>query len=78
MYQAKRRHMPEDSKLHSHRRENLNSLSELLGFVLCPSSGILKTREHRTIGKVQKPGNSECYTPSSEPFRIYSNITFEL
>jgi hypothetical protein len=23
-------------------------------------------------GKVQKPNNSECYTPSSEPFRIYS------
>jgi hypothetical protein len=24
------------------------------------------------INKVQKPSNSECYTPSSEPFRIYS------
>jgi hypothetical protein len=22
-------------------------------------------------GQVQKPRNSECYTPSSEPFRIY-------
>jgi hypothetical protein len=24
-----------------------------------------------TLGKVQKPRNSECDTPSSEPFRIY-------
>jgi hypothetical protein len=24
--------------------------------------------------KVQKPSNSVCYTPSSEPFRIYSDI----
>jgi hypothetical protein len=23
------------------------------------------------MDKVQKPSNSECYTPSSEPFRIY-------
>jgi hypothetical protein len=23
------------------------------------------------MGKVQQPSNSECYTPSSEPFRIY-------
>jgi hypothetical protein len=27
--------------------------------------------EYRTMGKVQKPSNSECYMPSSEPFRIY-------
>jgi hypothetical protein len=26
---------------------------------------------YRTIDKVQKPSNSECYTPSSEPFIIY-------
>jgi hypothetical protein len=26
--------------------------------------------EHRTMEKVQKPSNSVCYTPSSEPFRI--------
>jgi hypothetical protein len=24
--------------------------------------------------KVQEPSNSECYTPSSEPFKIYSPI----
>jgi hypothetical protein len=30
--------------------------------------------EHRTMDKVQKPGNSECYTASSEPFRIYMFI----
>jgi hypothetical protein len=27
--------------------------------------------EFRTMGKVQKPGDSECCTPSSEPFRFY-------
>jgi hypothetical protein len=26
-----------------------------------------------TMEKVQKPSNSECDTPSSEPFRIYKN-----
>jgi hypothetical protein len=26
---------------------------------------------HRPVDKVQKPSNSEFYTPSSEPFRIY-------
>jgi hypothetical protein len=36
------------------------------GGVLCSSSGIRETRN-----KVQKPSNSEHYTPSSEPFRIY-------
>jgi hypothetical protein len=35
---------------------------------VCPSSGTLK---YRTMDKVQKPSNSECYTPSLEPFRIY-------
>jgi hypothetical protein len=27
--------------------------------------------EYWTMDEVQKPSNSECYTPSSEPFRIY-------
>jgi hypothetical protein len=27
--------------------------------------------EYRTMDKVRKPSNSEGYTPSSEPFRIY-------
>jgi hypothetical protein len=27
--------------------------------------------EYRMMEKVQEPSNSECYTPSSEPFRIY-------
>jgi hypothetical protein len=31
-------------------------------------------RNHRTTLKAQKPSNSECYTPSSEPFRIYQNL----
>jgi hypothetical protein len=26
--------------------------------------------EYQTMDKVQKPSNPECYTPSSEPFRI--------
>jgi hypothetical protein len=25
------------------------------------------------MGEIQKTSNSECYTPSSEPFRIYVN-----
>jgi hypothetical protein len=32
--------------------------------------------EHWTIVKVQKPSNSECYIPSSELFRIHSDICF--
>jgi hypothetical protein len=27
--------------------------------------------EFRTMDKVQKPSDSECYAPSSEPFKIY-------
>jgi hypothetical protein len=27
--------------------------------------------EYRMRDRVQKPSNSECYTPPSEPFRIY-------
>jgi hypothetical protein len=26
---------------------------------------------YRAMDKVQKPSNSECYTPSSEPFGTY-------
>jgi hypothetical protein len=39
---------------------------------ICPVSETLFSR-FSNIGrmdKVQKPGNSECYTPSSDPFRI--------
>jgi hypothetical protein len=28
----------------------------------------------RTMENVQKHSNSECYTPSSEPFRIYLDV----
>jgi hypothetical protein len=28
----------------------------------------------RTMEKVQKPSNSVCYTPLSEPYKIYVNI----
>jgi hypothetical protein len=27
------------------------------------------------MGKVQKPSNSVCYTPSSEPYRIYEHFS---
>jgi hypothetical protein len=36
-----------------------------------PVSETLFYLERRTMDKVQKPNNPECYTPSSEPFRIY-------
>jgi hypothetical protein len=29
----------------------------------------------RTMDKVHKPSDSECYTPSAEPFRTYINKT---
>jgi hypothetical protein len=48
---------------------------------LCLSFGILVSRiqSYRTMDKVQKPSNSEYYTPSSEPFRIFVVIfTFSL
>jgi hypothetical protein len=31
----------------------------------------LCSQEHRTMDKFQNPSNSICYTPSSEPFKIY-------
>jgi hypothetical protein len=48
---------------------------------LCPSSGILNTRKYlqkccflvfrtRTMDKARKSSNSECHTPSAEPFRF--------
>jgi hypothetical protein len=35
-----------------------------------PVSEMLCFLEYRIMGKVQKPIDSECYSPSSEPFRI--------
>jgi hypothetical protein len=32
--------------------------------------------EYRTMDKVQNPSNSECYTPSPDPFRIYKIFNF--
>jgi hypothetical protein len=32
---------------------------------------MLCSLEYQTMDKVRKPSNPECYTPSSEPFRIY-------
>jgi hypothetical protein len=49
--------------------------SELLGFriltIFRPVS-ILRFLEYRTMDKVRKPSNSDCYTPSSERFSIYA------
>jgi hypothetical protein len=33
--------------------------------------GLFSLIRIRTIKKVRKPSNSVCYTPSSEPYRIY-------
>jgi hypothetical protein len=42
-------------------------------------SFFLVTIKIRTMDKVQKPSNSVCYTPSSEPYRIYmSTCIFNL
>jgi hypothetical protein len=43
--------------------------SELLGFRSL--SIVSKILEYRTMDDVRKPRNSECYTPSSKPFRVY-------
>jgi hypothetical protein len=51
--------------------------AELLGFgaffpsFLFPKRRVFYTLEYRTMENVQNPSNSMCYTPSSEPFRIY-------
>jgi hypothetical protein len=37
---------------------------------------ILEFLVYWTMDKVQKPINSECYTPSSEPIRIYLKFSF--
>jgi hypothetical protein len=39
-----------------------------------PDAETLCSSEYRTMGKVQKPSNPECYTPSSKPSRIYLNF----
>jgi hypothetical protein len=36
-----------------------------------PNSFFSSFLEYRTMNRVEKPSNSECYTSSSEPFRIY-------
>jgi hypothetical protein len=40
-----------------------------------PISEMMCSLEYRTTDKVQKPINSERYTPSSEPFRLYKFLT---
>jgi hypothetical protein len=39
--------------------------------MISTTSRVFYSLEYRTMEKVQKPSNSVCYTPSSEPFRIY-------
>jgi hypothetical protein len=44
-----------------------------------PVSETSYSLEYQTMGKVKKPSNSVCYTPSLEPFRIYLyNCGFEI
>jgi hypothetical protein len=34
--------------------------------------------DYWTMEKVQETSNSECYTPTSEPFRIYKKKTYQV
>jgi hypothetical protein len=43
---------------------------KLLDFVHRPD--FYKQKTQRTMDKVQKLNSNECYTPSSEPFRMYT------
>jgi hypothetical protein len=52
----------------------LRMIERLVGFwtlSIVQYSLIFGIFEYWTMDKVQKPTNSECYTPSSEPIRIY-------
>jgi hypothetical protein len=46
----------------THLRKETDAVSETSCFLFSRTPG---------MNKVQKPSNSECYTPLSEPFRIY-------
>jgi hypothetical protein len=39
-----------------------------------PKRRVFCSLEYRTMDKVQKPSNSVCHPPLSEPFRIYKEI----
>jgi hypothetical protein len=52
---------PTECLPHLHLRSKTGPVSVTLCFL-----------EYRTMVKVQKPNNSECYTPLSEPFSIYT------
>jgi hypothetical protein len=43
-----------------------------LGKIEFPKCCVFQFLEYWTMDKVQKPSNSECYTPSSEPLKIHS------
>jgi hypothetical protein len=69
-------------RLPSHILKQIHGTLGITGFVdfvyrpifyrtKCFGTGSLCSLEHRTIDKVQQPSNPECYTPSSEPFKIY-------
>jgi hypothetical protein len=40
-----------------------------------PKRRVFYLLENRTMEKVQKLSNSECFAPSSEPFRIYLDVS---
>jgi hypothetical protein len=50
-----------------HKVSETGSVSETLCFLVI---------EFRTMDKVQKPNIDECYTPSSEPYRVYYRRRF--
>jgi hypothetical protein len=43
-----------------------------------PKRRVFYSLEYRTMGKVQKPSNPLCYTPSSEPFTVYMKSDFTM
>jgi hypothetical protein len=54
---------------------NISADSELLGFHTSSMVHYSKiSREHWTTEKVQKPSNSECYTPPAKHFRISVDV----
>jgi hypothetical protein len=56
-----------DTQLGPLKRANLN-----------PKRRVFYYLEFRTIEEVQKPSNSVCHPPSSEPFRIYKKCSRNL
>jgi Ulp1 family protease len=61
MFQKLELFMPSAVSLHSPEDRNRSDFQNVV---------VSSCLELRTVGNAQKPTDSECYTPSSEPFRI--------